>query len=115
MDHIHLAKWADLAILYPASANTINALAAGLSDNVIGSLFLAWERSKPYWIAPAMNPAMLAHPATQRSLRTLKEWGVKILEPETGHHACGDLGPGRLTDPDQTVRDIFHLWDRTHL
>src|ERR1700679_3372876 len=63
MDHIQLARWADLALVCPATANTINRLAAGLADDAPGALFLAWElRKKPWWIAPAMNHAMLAHP-----------------------------------------------------
>ncbi|MBI2606451.1 MAG: phosphopantothenoylcysteine decarboxylase, partial [Deltaproteobacteria bacterium] len=66
LDHIHLAKWADLAILCPASANSISRLASGLADNALGSLFLSFDPSKkPYLIAPAMNQAMFSHPATQ--------------------------------------------------
>lgn len=100
LDHIYLAKWADMALLCPATANTINRMASGLAEDVLGSLFLAWDLSKPYFVAPAMNQEMFRHPATQASMSKLKEWGVKVLETDTGHQACGDFGPGRLLDPD---------------
>src|SRR5690606_40580824 len=67
-----LARWADLAILAPGTANTINRLAAGLADDSVGTLFLAWElQKKPWWIAPAMNTQMFNHPITRASLQTL--------------------------------------------
>jgi phosphopantothenoylcysteine decarboxylase/phosphopantothenate--cysteine ligase len=104
MDHIHLAKWADLALVAPASANTINRLAQGLSlggNDPIGTLFLAWDLKKPYWIAPAMNQQMFQHPATQAALAKLEGWGVRILPADEGHQACGDIGPGRLLEPER--------------
>src|SRR4030043_2048298 len=64
MSHINLVKWADLTLIAPATANTINKIAAGISDNLVSSLFLAHARKKPYLIAPAMNTAMYEHPAT---------------------------------------------------
>ncbi|MBP6219159.1 MAG: bifunctional phosphopantothenoylcysteine decarboxylase/phosphopantothenate--cysteine ligase CoaBC [Oligoflexales bacterium] len=98
MDHIHLARWCDWAILCPATAHTINQLAHGLANDLIGALFLAFDRKKPYWLAPAMNTFMYEHPATQASLKTLKEWGVRILEPGSGFLACKEVGAGRLMD-----------------
>ncbi len=98
--HITLGqKWPDAIIVYPASADTINKFAAGIADNLLGAIFLANNFSKPFAIAPAMNSNMLLHPATQRSLKTLKEWGAKILEGKSGHLACGDDGVGRLAEP----------------
>lgn len=106
MDHIHLAQWADLAILAPASANTINRLAAGLGGDAVGSLFLAYDLKKPYLVAPAMNQAMIRHPATQASFEKLRGWGVRILPTDEGHQACGDTGPGRLLEPEKILHAI---------
>lgn len=107
MDHIHLARWADLAILCPATANSINKLAAGIADDFVGTLFLAYEKSKPYLVAPAMNEQMLNHPATQKSLQTLKSYGVEILETYAGTLACGEEGYGKLLDPDLIIQKIL--------
>ena len=102
MDHIHLAKWADLAILCPASADAINRLAAGLAQDAVGTLFLAYDlRSKPYLVVPAMNQEMMRHPATQAALEKLGSWGVQVLPTASGHQACGDVGPGRMLEPDE--------------
>ena len=106
MSHINLVKWADLTILCPASANTINKMANGVGDNLITSLFLAHDWSKPYIIAPAMNTAMFNHPATQESFAKLDKWGVKILPTDDGHLACGDYGKGKLLDPDKIFNHI---------
>ena len=106
MDHIHLARSADLFVLCPATANAINRLAAGLADDLIGALFLAAERSKPYLVFPAMNHQMLQHPATQKSIETLRKWGVKVLDTGKGSLACGETGEGRLLEPEQIVRAI---------
>ncbi|VAX20733.1 Phosphopantothenoylcysteine decarboxylase / Phosphopantothenoylcysteine synthetase [hydrothermal vent metagenome] len=100
MSHIDLVKWADLTIVVPADANTINKFANGIADNLITSLFLAHDREKPYLIAPAMNTAMYNHPATQASLNKLSEWGIHILPTDEGYLACGDEGLGKLLDPD---------------
>lgn len=108
MDHIDLARWADLAILAPGTANTINRLAAGLADDPVGTLFLAWELSqKPWWIAPAMNTVMLNHPVTQDSLKKLTEIGVRILSTDRGSLACGEVGAGRLIEPEQLVNEVI--------
>jgi phosphopantothenoylcysteine synthetase/decarboxylase len=106
MSHIDLAKWADLAIICPATANTINSLAHGLATDSIGSLFLAYDLKKPYLVAPAMNPQMLAHPATKAALAKLSEWGITVLDTGEGRHACGDQGEGRLLEPNQIVEAI---------
>ncbi len=105
MSHINLVKWADLTILAPATANTINKFAAGIGDNVLTSLFLAHDWTTPYLIAPAMNTWMYKHPATANSLNILKEWGVEILPTDEGYLACGDMGKGKLLNPD----DIYEI------
>ena len=106
MDHINLVKWADLVVLCPATANTINRLAAGLADDLVGALFLAHDWEKPYLLAPAMNPAMWAHPATRVGVATLRGWGVKILPVARGRLACGDEGEGRMIEPDEILLAI---------
>jgi phosphopantothenoylcysteine synthetase/decarboxylase len=113
MDHIYLSRWADLAILCPASANQINSLAAGLASDVIGTLFLTYDiKTKPYLIAPAMNSLMMAHPSVQDSLSKLKNWGARVLDTANGHQACGDFGFGRLLEPDQIVDEINKFMKR---
>ena len=99
-DHINLADWADLLLLYPASANHITRLRAGLADDLMGCLFLANNFRKPYWIAPAMNSNMLAHPAVTEALATLESWGCRILPTGEGRLACGEIGYGRLLEPE---------------
>jgi phosphopantothenoylcysteine decarboxylase/phosphopantothenate--cysteine ligase len=106
MDHIHLAQWADLAILCPATAGTINRLAAGFAEDAVGTLFLAWDLRKPYLVAPAMNQQMWAHPATRSGLERLTSWGVRVLGTGEGRQACGDVGPGRLLEPEQILEQV---------
>jgi len=110
MSHIDLSKWADIIIVVPADANTINKFAHGIADNLVTSLFLAHDRDKPYLIAPAMNTAMFLHPATQESLKKLSDWGIQILPTDEGYLACGDTGDGKLLDPDIIYGHIgYHL------
>lgn len=104
-DHINLVDWADLFLLYPASANHITRLRAGLADDLIGCLFLADNFRKPFWVAPAMNSNMLAHPAVAEALETLESWGCRILPTGEGRLACGEIGYGRLLEPEQ----VFEL------
>lgn len=106
MQHIHLAKWADLVIVCPASANTINKLATGIGDDLISTLFLAHDFAKPFLLTPAMNTKMYRHPATQASLEKLKGWGARILETASGVLACGDIGEGRLLEPELIFHEI---------
>jgi len=107
MDHIHLVRWADLIVLCPATANTINRLAAGIGDDLVGTMFLAHDFAKPYVVVPAMNASMYDHPATTASLHRLREWGIEILEPDAGSLACGEIGPGRLADPDMILAELL--------
>ena len=108
LDHLELARTADLALVCPATANTVNRLAAGLADDPVGTLFLAWELDqKPWWLAPAMNHRMWQHPATIASLECLRGWGVRVLDPVEGPHACGETGPGRLLEPEALVAAVL--------
>jgi phosphopantothenoylcysteine decarboxylase/phosphopantothenate--cysteine ligase len=102
-DHIRLAEWADLLLLYPASANHITRLRAGLADDLIGCLFLANNFRSPYWIAPAMNSHMLEHPVVADALSVLEGWGCRILPTGEGRLACGDVGYGRLLEPERML------------
>lgn len=108
LDHIELARWADAAVVCPATANTINRLAAGLADDPVGTLFLAWElEDKPWWLAPAMNVRMWEHPATVASLERLRGFGAKVIAPDRGPLACGEEGLGRLADPGRIAAEIL--------
>lgn len=109
MDHINLAKWADLFITYPASANTINRLAVGLADDLIGATYLANNFNKPYLIAPAMNTEMFAHPRVQKSIKELTYLGCYFFDTEEGLLACGDTGKGRVMDPGTVFLKIKEL------
>jgi phosphopantothenoylcysteine decarboxylase/phosphopantothenate--cysteine ligase len=107
MDHIHLIRWADLVVICPATANTINKMVNGVGDDLVSTLFLAHDFKKPFIIAPAMNTMMYRHPATQKSLKTLREWGIEVLEPEAGALACGEVGEGRLLEPDLILKRLI--------
>ena len=106
MDHIHLISWSDLFVLCPASAHTLNALACGLTENLIGALFLALDFKKPYLVFPSMNSRMFSHPTTQASLSSLKSWGIEVFETAYGSLACGEEGWGRLLDLDVIEKKI---------
>ena len=94
--HINLAREHDLLVIAPASAQTIARLAHGLADNLLATIALAF--SGPVLVCPAMNSVMFQHPATQANLATLRSYGHMVLDPDCGKMACGEEGPGRLTD-----------------
>ena len=98
MDHIAAARAADLVIVAPASANFIARLAAGLADDLPTTLVLAAQC--PLLVAPAMNRAMWAHPATRRNVAQLVADGTRIAAPEVGEQACGEFGAGRMAAPE---------------
>ncbi len=106
LEHINLTRWANLVMVCPATANTINRFAAGLADDLPGALFLAHDRTKPWLIAPAMNPAMWSHPATVAAVEKLRGWGVQFLAVGEGRTACGETGEGRLAEPEAIVAAI---------
>ncbi|MFM6927451.1 MAG: bifunctional phosphopantothenoylcysteine decarboxylase/phosphopantothenate--cysteine ligase CoaBC [Bdellovibrio sp.] len=104
MDHIHLMRWADLILVAPATANFINKAAQGIGDDLVSTLFLAHDFKKPFLLAPAMNTSMYMHPVTQKSLETLKSFGLQILDSASGILACGEEGYGKLLDPDEILK-----------
>ena len=101
MGHIELARWADQILIAPATANAIARLAAGDASNLLYTLCLA--SSAPISLAPAMNQQMFQHPAVQRNLATLTADGCRVIGPDSGDQACGDQGPGRMTEPEDLV------------
>jgi len=98
MDHIQLARRADLVVLAPATADRIGQTAHGLASDLLGSCLLAFELEKPRLIAPAMNPDMWRNPAVQRNLTTLQADGWQFVGPESGLTACGEQGLGRMAE-----------------
>lgn len=109
MAHIQLAKWADLILIYPASANSINKLAHGIGDDLLSTTLLARDlknSNQSVWIAPAMNSKMYQHPATQLSIKTVNAWGYRVMETGSGALACGDVGEGRLIEPETLLVEI---------
>ncbi|MEY2666012.1 MAG: bifunctional phosphopantothenoylcysteine decarboxylase/phosphopantothenate--cysteine ligase CoaBC [Pseudomonadota bacterium] len=100
MGHIELARWADIFIIAPASANTLSKLAHGNADNLLSTLYLA--ANSPVYIAPAMNHVMWNHVATQTNIQLLQTHGIRLISPEAGEQACGEIGVGRMAEP-QTI------------
>lgn len=107
MSHISLVKWADITIVCPASGNTINKMAAGIADNLLTSLFLAHDWTKPYLIVPAMNTNMFEHPATKDAIKKIESWGAEVFPTAEGYLACGDIGKGKLLEPDEIFERIL--------
>ena len=97
MDHIDLARWADLILIAPASASIVSRLATGSASDLLCTLCLATEA--PIFLAPAMNRVMWGKPATKRNVSQLLDDGFRVLGPGVGHQACGETGSGRMLDP----------------
>ena len=107
-EHIALTDEVDIFVIAPASANTIAKMALGICDNLLTSTFCAFK--KPVVIAPCMNTNMWENPAVEKNIETLKNRGIKVIEPDTGFLACGTNGKGRLADINliyDTVKDIL--------
>ncbi|KII81211.1 bifunctional phosphopantothenoylcysteine decarboxylase/phosphopantothenate--cysteine ligase CoaBC [Vibrio renipiscarius] len=101
MGHIELAKWADLVLLAPATADLIARMAAGMGNDLLTTLVLASDA--PIAVSPAMNQQMYLNLATQENIATLARRGMHIWGPAAGEQACGDVGPGRMLEPMQLV------------
>ncbi len=109
MGHIELARWADLILVAPATASFIERLANGRADDLLSTLCLA--AASPIMLAPAMNQQMWQQAATQENIRQLQQRGVLLAGPAEGEQACGDVGPGRMLEPEallQQVEQHFH-------
>ncbi len=105
VEHISVAKQADLAILAPASANLIGKLAHGIADDMLTTTLMAC--TCPKLISPAMNTAMYENPILQDNLQILKKYGYQVLEPASGRLACGDTGKGKMPEPEELLSFIL--------
>lgn len=103
-EHISLPEWADVVVVAPSTADTIGRIAGGLGDNLLVLTLLACQ--KPVLLVPAMNDRMWANPIVQANLERLKGFGYRVLEPGSGHLACGSVGPGRMAEPATIVAAI---------
>lgn len=107
MGHIELAKWADLLIIAPATANTIAKLAMGIADDLLTTVCLA--TTAPILVAPAMNQQMWQHPSVKLNLQTLTDYDYEIIQPASGEQACGDIGEGRLPEPEELLEYVQYF------
>jgi phosphopantothenoylcysteine decarboxylase/phosphopantothenate--cysteine ligase len=110
-EHIDLARWADLFVVAPASANTLAKLALGLADDLLTTVALATEA--PVLIAPAMNTVMWSKPITQTHLRSLADAGARFVDPASGILACGEVGVGKLASVDSIVQAVHAQLNET--
>lgn len=108
MGHIELARWAELILLAPATADLTARLAAGRADDLLTTLVLASEAKVA--LAPAMNRLMWAHPATQANIALLRHRGIRVLGPGRGEQACGETGDGRMLEPLDIVAGVEEIF-----
>ncbi|HSG34361.1 MAG TPA: bifunctional phosphopantothenoylcysteine decarboxylase/phosphopantothenate synthase [Sphingomonadaceae bacterium] len=109
MGHIELSREADLVVVCPATADLLAKMAAGIADDLGTTLILATD--KPVLAIPAMNVKMWENEATRRNVAKLVEGGVKVMQPDEGEMACGDVGPGRLPEPEMVWLEIADTLD----
>jgi len=105
MGHINLARWADVFLIAPTTANCIAKFSHGLGDDLLSTLYLAVEC--PVYIAPAMNQAMWNKIVTQENIKRLKQHGVYFIGPNAGIQACGEQGYGRMSEPVEIVQNLY--------
>ncbi|HEY9202437.1 MAG TPA: bifunctional phosphopantothenoylcysteine decarboxylase/phosphopantothenate--cysteine ligase CoaBC [Gammaproteobacteria bacterium] len=108
MGHIELARWADLILIAPATANTLSRLAQGRADDLLSAICLASQ--SPLAIAPAMNHVMWSSASTQQNLQQLIARGVHVFGPASGHQACGESGEGRMLEAEQLLQASAQLF-----
>jgi phosphopantothenoylcysteine decarboxylase/phosphopantothenate--cysteine ligase len=113
MGHITLARWSDIIVVAPATANFIAKLAYGMADDLLSTLCLAAD--VPIMVVPAMNQQMWLNPATQTNANTLLEREVSLLGPAHGEQACGETGPGRMVEPHEIFEGIIKLFRTSYL
>ena len=113
MGHIELAKWADVVIIAPASANTIAKLCHGKADDLLSTVILATSAS--VMVAPSMNQQMYASLVMKDNLQLLQKRGVRIIDPGFGEQACGDVGEGRLAEPSEIALQASELFQNNRL
>jgi len=110
LDHIHLAEWANVLVIAPATANVIGKAASGIADDLLTTTFLAC--TCPVGFSPAMNDNMFAHPVVGRNIQTLKGLGYHFLEPVEGQLASGKTGKGRMPEPEDVFNWIVEIAKR---
>tara|TARA_B100001113_G_C21114150_1_gene624636 strand:- start:951 stop:2150 length:1200 start_codon:yes stop_codon:yes gene_type:complete len=110
MGHIELAKWADIILIAPCTAETIAKITHGRADDLMGALILASEAD--VYIAPAMNMSMWLDASTQDNYKILEKRGITFIGPAQGEQACGDIGPGRLEEPEKIIKFITKLTNK---
>jgi len=107
MDHIELARWADLLVIAPATADTLAKLADGYADNLLLTISLATQSKIA--VAPAMNQQMYQNPATSNNIQTLQQRGVQVWGPDVGDQACGETGPGRMLEAEHLLQQVVQI------
>jgi len=112
IEHIAEAQWADALVVAPATAGILAKFAHGLADDFLTTMYLA--TTAPVLVAPAMNVNMWEHPATQANLETLRQRGVRVVEPGSGDLACGMVGPGRMAEPEFIATAVLNSLGRSH-
>lgn len=110
IEHIGEAQWCDVLVVAPATANILAKFAQGVADDFLTTMYLATQAI--VLVAPAMNVNMWSHPATQANLNTLRERGVRVIEPGTGDLACGMVGAGRMAEPDFIAEAVLSALGR---
>ena len=113
MGHIELARWADLVLIAPATADLMARLAQGVANDLLTTLVLA--TNAPVALAPAMNQAMWADPATQANRTLLQQRGIRLFGPASGSQACGDVGMGRMLEADDLAQAAADCFERSLL
>ncbi|NJO15569.1 MAG: bifunctional phosphopantothenoylcysteine decarboxylase/phosphopantothenate--cysteine ligase CoaBC [Thioploca sp.] len=113
MEHIELARWADMVLIAPASADFLAKLAGGHADDLLSTVCLA--TNAPIVVAPAMNSFMWQAPATQENCQRLQQYGIKFFGPATGSQACGEVGKGRLLEPNELVDQVQEVFQTQFL
>ena len=107
MDHIALSRWADVIVVAPATANTISKLSQGSSEDLASTVILA--SNKQVYLAPAMNVRMWEHKSTKKNLKSLLDYGYRIIGPVIGDMACGEYGEGKMSDPSKIFKEIYNF------
>ena len=106
MDHISLSRDKDCIIIAPVTANTIAKIANGFCDNLLTTTIAARKKDIPIFFAPAMNAEMWSNPPNQRNIEQLQKDGLILLSPEKGVLACGEIGDGRMMEPQNIIKNI---------
>jgi phosphopantothenoylcysteine decarboxylase/phosphopantothenate--cysteine ligase len=112
IEHIGEAQWAEALVVAPATANILAKFAHGIADDFLTTMYLA--TTAPVLVAPAMNVNMWNHPATQANVETLRQRGVRVVDPGTGDLACGMVGAGRMAEPDAIADAVLRALGRRH-